>query len=314
MDVVYYPQCCESKRTAGGGIGASRSWPRVSTRSYLSGRAELSTGLVEALEERRSAAAEADAPAPLMVAGEEFGVEPRSLGNYRYRLMHHTGLVGVTASERLPALRVQPRSEFLHAVGPVEVLRFFEASGSIWRAGRCTGACLDWTCSATCRAGRCTATTGTGSCVEAQVERLTRTARPSPVSSSAGVPARRCARGSTTSRTRWNGRASTGGRRCGATATTNPGRCYASSSRSDGRDWVSIGVDSPSQGLEAASRLWASVTDDWLSYRTPTADGTKSTLAAGAGMGRRYGMRRCDRMPSAWTGCGQGGDRVSFAG
>ncbi len=35
-------------------------------------------------------------------------------------------------------------------------------------------------------------------------------------------------------------------------------------------------VDTPWEGLAAASRLWASVSSDWLTYRMRTADGTKA--------------------------------------
>ena len=39
---------------------------------------------------------------------------------------------------------------------------------------------------------------------------------------------------------------------------------------------VEFGVRTPHEGIEAAPRIWASVTTDWLSYRSPTEDGTKS--------------------------------------
>jgi len=39
---------------------------------------------------------------------------------------------------------------------------------------------------------------------------------------------------------------------------------------------VEYGIRSPSEGLSGAPGVWASVTADWLSYRTRTEDGTKS--------------------------------------
>ena len=102
---------------------------------YLSGRAQLSASLFEVLEERRLAAEAADEPVPLNVAGVEFFVHPRAFGKYRYRLTHERGMVGVTTSENLPALRVQPRAEFLHGAGPLGVLEFFGDVGEYLAGG-----------------------------------------------------------------------------------------------------------------------------------------------------------------------------------
>ncbi len=74
---------------------------------YLSGRADLSEALFEVMEERRAAAEAEEEPMPLTLAGSEFFVEPRSCGMYRFRLTHPSGMVGVTASEQLPLIRVQ---------------------------------------------------------------------------------------------------------------------------------------------------------------------------------------------------------------
>jgi hypothetical protein len=38
----------------------------------------------------------------------------------------------------------------------------------------------------------------------------------------------------------------------------------------------SYGVDSAEQAIAAAPRLWAAVTEDWITHRTPTADSTRS--------------------------------------
>lgn len=103
---------------------------------YLSGRAELSEALFEVLEERRTTAELAEEPVPLSLAGSEFFVEPRSFGKYRFRLVHPSGLVGVTASDHLPSLRVQPRAEFLHGVGPLAALDFFNDVGEYLAGGR----------------------------------------------------------------------------------------------------------------------------------------------------------------------------------
>lgn len=262
-------------RSSGNGGGLTELASGVDAL-YLSGRAELSRGLLEALEERRSAAAAADAPARLMVAGEEFGVEPGPFGKYRYRLVHRTGLVGVTGSERLPALRVQPRSEFLHAVGPAEVLRFFDGVGD-WLAG----GQVHW-----------------------GLSRLDLFCDVQGWSLQGEDRHRFVCRGQART-THEYGEAFTGfefGRRSSRTVCA---RIYDKSYQveREGLDWwltvwgerydparpvvrveFEIGrqglgeyrVDSPSEGLAAAPRLWASVTEDWLSFRTSTADDTKA--------------------------------------
>lgn len=243
---------------------------------YLSGRAELSPSLFEVLAERKAAAQEADAPVPLELAGEEFGVEQGSFGRYRYRLVHQHGLVGVTESERLPSLRIQPRAEFLHAVGPREVLRFFEGIGEclaggpvIWGLSR-----LDLFC-------------------DVQGWSLVGDDRH-----------RFVCRGQSRVTREENGDF-TGfefGQRSSGTICA---RIYDKTLqvKKEGLDWwpkvwgerfdaerqvlrveFEIGrkglgeylVDTPAEGLDAAPRLWASVSSDWLSYRVPNADGTKS--------------------------------------
>lgn len=95
----------------------------------LSGRAELSTSLVEMLEELRQAAEAASEPQSLSLAGVQFFVEPRSFGKYRYRLAHPSGLFGVTTSEKLPSFYVQPYAEYLHGVGPRAAFGFFDQMG-----------------------------------------------------------------------------------------------------------------------------------------------------------------------------------------
>ena len=47
-------------------------------------------------------------------------------GKYSYCLRHRHGQVGLTASSALPAVRVQPRAEFLHGAGPLAAVAWFE--------------------------------------------------------------------------------------------------------------------------------------------------------------------------------------------
>jgi hypothetical protein len=93
---------------------------------YLSGRGELLTKTLDHFEERRSCAEEFDLAAPVEVGPLTFSLAPHGWGMYRYCLDHPIGRIGATSSSFLPALRVQPRSEFIHAVGPTQAVATFE--------------------------------------------------------------------------------------------------------------------------------------------------------------------------------------------
>lgn len=92
---------------------------------YLSGHGYLSKGFLARLEEERLFADRASVPVPFELGSLTLGLCPHGWGKYRYCLDHETGRVGFTASRRLPAVRIQPRAEFLHAVGPEETVRHF---------------------------------------------------------------------------------------------------------------------------------------------------------------------------------------------
>ena len=62
---------------------------------------------------------------PLRAGPLTLGLAPHGWGKYRYCLDHETGRIGFTSSRRLPSVRIQPRAEFLHAVGPEETVRHF---------------------------------------------------------------------------------------------------------------------------------------------------------------------------------------------
>ena len=95
---------------------------------YLTGKGIVPVELVEILagERERAAADRASGGGGRAVA---FGVHEFVVGwggwdNYRFRLdAPGKALVGlVSSSENFPSVRVQPRAEFLHAVGPLGVL------------------------------------------------------------------------------------------------------------------------------------------------------------------------------------------------
>jgi|GEM_PF-2592101 len=92
---------------------------------YLSGRTVLPQPFLDRLEQFWSLADQASATMPLNLEGECFGMAPHAFGRYRYCLEHADGRIGISPSPQLPAVRVQPRSAYLHTVGPqAAVARF----------------------------------------------------------------------------------------------------------------------------------------------------------------------------------------------
>ena len=89
---------------------------------YLSGRAGLPKGFVARLEDCRSWAGEARRPAPCEIGQLVFGIAPHGWGKYRFCLDHEMARIGFSISRHLPTVRIQPRSEFLHAIGPEEAV------------------------------------------------------------------------------------------------------------------------------------------------------------------------------------------------
>jgi hypothetical protein len=49
-------------------------------------------------------------------------VGAHGLGKYRYNLAHPSARIGLTTSRHLPALRIQPRSDYLHGIGPEQAV------------------------------------------------------------------------------------------------------------------------------------------------------------------------------------------------
>lgn len=92
---------------------------------YLSGHGYLSRGFLAKLEEERIFADRVSVPVPSELGPLTFGLAPHGWGKYRYCLDHETGRIGFTSSRRLAFVRIQPRAEFLHSVGPRETVRHF---------------------------------------------------------------------------------------------------------------------------------------------------------------------------------------------
>lgn len=243
---------------------------------YLSGRCVLPSGLVELLEASRAEAVEADEAVPFPLLGDAWELEPRSFGKYRFRLRHEFGLVGVTLSEHLPTLRVQVRAELLHGVGPTDALAYFTtlgeyvASGPVdWSLSRLDLFCdvQGWTLTGddrdrfVCRAGR----------RDLHEESMAMTGLEFGQRSTKTVCARIYDKTLQVQRKgldwwprKWGDR-------------FDPDRQVLRVEFEFGRQGlVEYGVRTPADGLSRAPDLWAAVSSDWLTYRTPTGDGTRA--------------------------------------
>lgn len=243
---------------------------------YLSGKVKLSPLLFEVLEELRERAATMDEPQPLSLAGSEFFVEGFGFGKYRYRLTHPAGLVGVTTSEHLPAIRVQVRAEYLHGAGPLPTLSFFDGVGEYLAGGP-----VPWSLS--------------------RLDLFCDVQGWSLVGDDRDLFVCRADR-----RDLHEHGGAFGGLEFGRRSTkTVCARIYDKTRQVDdkGIDWwpviwgdrydrtqpvlrveaeigrqglVEYGVDTPLEGLEQAGSMWANVTESWLTYRSATADATRA--------------------------------------
>jgi hypothetical protein len=92
---------------------------------YLSGRAALPEVFLQRLAGRRAAAETKGRSQPFDLGGTMFEIASRGIGKYRYCLTHKWGQVGVSPSGKLPAFRVQPRTEFLHGAGVRDACEWF---------------------------------------------------------------------------------------------------------------------------------------------------------------------------------------------
>lgn len=100
---------------------------------YLSGRGNLSPEFVASLSAAKERAVALREAVPFLLGGVEFGLAPHGWGRYPFRLSHRYGLVGFTGSEHLPAVRIQPRAEFLHGVGAEATADQFQSL--LWSVG-----------------------------------------------------------------------------------------------------------------------------------------------------------------------------------
>lgn len=109
---------------------------------YLSGVAALPERLLSDLMVARELARETRSGVRFPLGVDDFQIQSGGLQRYAFRLEHPRGVIGLTTSRALPAVRVQPRAAFIHAVGVQEALAWFTglieaAIGHVyWKASR----------------------------------------------------------------------------------------------------------------------------------------------------------------------------------
>lgn len=92
---------------------------------YMSGHADAPDAVFERLKVAREVAMEADEAVGIEFGGVDFNLEPHGFGIYKYCLRDAFGVIGVSPSKQIPAVRIQPTSEFLHRAGVTEVVRHY---------------------------------------------------------------------------------------------------------------------------------------------------------------------------------------------
>lgn len=111
---------------------------------YLTGTAAVPSDLIELLAAERdhsaSLKASGTSPDPLTIGAHEFVVGWGGWDNYRFRLdAPGRALIGLVSSgEAFPDIRVQPRAEFLHSVGARGVLAW------VYEVAETLGLTVDW--------------------------------------------------------------------------------------------------------------------------------------------------------------------------
>lgn len=85
---------------------------------YLSAQGVAPSSLLVDLEAARLQAEADGLPVVFSLGGYPTKVLPRAFGKYRYAVAHELGMIGITTSDNLPVVRVQPTAVAIHALGP----------------------------------------------------------------------------------------------------------------------------------------------------------------------------------------------------
>lgn len=237
---------------------------------YLSGRGEVEQELLEDLDRvRETARAESD-HVPFRLGRVEFGLAPYGWGKYPFRLSHEYGLIGITGSQKLPAIRVQPRAEMLHGVGPEATVDTF--SDILSEVGE-----VQWAAS---RVDLFTDVQGWWPTVEERDRFVTRARTRDTFEESEELNGFRFGRGGrgglmarVYDKSRESDRKGTTWWRDKWGDAYLPGEPVARVEFQFGRTVLrQFTVDSPDDVFEKKAGLWGYATKQWLSYRSPSGD------------------------------------------
>jgi len=242
----------------------------------LSGRAAPSSDLLGRVTEAQAEARTLGQSVPFRFGGADFFVTARSFGRmYPLCLESSAGQIGLRPFGNIPAVRVQPRAELLHAVGPAATVELFDS------AVRDEVGYVDWS-----------------------VNRIDLFADWQGLRVDADQLGRFACRG-TQNVTRHSGELCTGFQFGNRNSKSFSARLYDKTEelKTSGADWLwsewgelyregapvhrvefeirvaglkSFALKSPGETLEGVSDLWHYCTHEWLSLRTEVADKTKS--------------------------------------
>jgi hypothetical protein len=241
---------------------------------YCSGRADLPAEFLKLLDGAKDEAQTTGVEAEIVLGGFTFRVQGYGMGRYPYRLDHEHGIIAVTDSEKLPAVKIQPRASFLHGVGARVAIDWFRTIlegevGSVqltcsrldlhsdWQGWRLDG---DDRSRFVCRAATRVLYEDGGSFTGFVFgKRKTGTIAARIYDKTAEVQAK----GNAYWEEIW-----------GASRTEDMPVLRVEFEF--GRQGLSeYGINSPYEAIEAASGLWV-VATEWLSFRTPGDDATKA--------------------------------------
>lgn len=242
---------------------------------YVSGRGVVSPALLLDLAKARADAEEAGEPVAFALADVEMLVKPRGFGSYKYWLAHPHGQLGITDADQLPPLKIQPRTEYLHAVGPRAALSWFHDLAATFTSGlQLSASRVDvyadvqgWELQAEDRLrfvvrGRQRQTFEDSDALTGFVfgRRSTRTVMARLYNKTLDMKNK----GTDWWPSVWG-------------PSYNAGEPVLRVEFEFGRQGLKqLGVDAASDALEKAPSLWRYATEQWLSHRTPTADQTRA--------------------------------------
>jgi len=242
---------------------------------YMSGRAVLPELLLADLTAGRQEAESLEKAVPFELLGQMFQLQPQGWGKYRFQLRHPLGLLGFTPSLKLPAIRIQPKAEHLHGIGPAEVFHWWKdflesLVGNVFLGISRLDLFTDWQ-----------GWSLTASDLPAFVGRATSSVTRAENDSFAGFEFGRRSTGTVCARiydkTRqvkqkhldywydiWG-------------SSYQKGEQVLRIEFELGRKGLrQFGSDSAQQAITSSPQIWAGLTEEWLSQRVPTSDATKS--------------------------------------